>query len=318
MSFRNEILLSLNSFNDFDKPKETRNKINFYADFIELFSLLSNADGVSFGDVQDRFFGTKDYKSPKERDDDSAWIQSIFNLLEERAILYDEDYPFNFDVENTIIYLKDNLNFKNKVYLALLIASSLFVFKDQNTNITDDFESISFYVLKEFLPSHASVREFGKNSNFSGNAREKIRSLGKEIGLNVEEYDISQISERNYQERGLDLIGWFPSSDSCMNKIIYLCQCACGKDTESKHHDTRRFENYFTYYRTSPQHCLFIPYSLQNTMENKFYNSDLIEKDFFIFERQRIICYFSNEQFFQDLDTSKIVNEAIDYKLDIV
>ena len=68
-----------------------------------------------------------------------------------------------------------------------------------------------------------------------------------------------------------------------------MCQCACGKQYESKQHDIRRYEHYYHFYRTKPQKTLFIPYSLINPKVGKFYHSDYIEDDYLIFERLRII-----------------------------
>ena len=130
--------------------------------------------------------------------------------------------------------------------------------------------------------------------------------------MTVDDYELSQVGERNNQERGLDIIGWLPFNDKCGNKIILLCQCACGKQYESKQHDTRRFENYLKFYKTNPQHTMFIPYSLINVRANKFYHSDYIEKDYLIFERKGILEYHK-EDIFENLESYKIVNKCIEF-----
>tara|TARA_R110002072_G_scaffold7503_2_gene40980 strand:+ start:775486 stop:776439 length:954 start_codon:yes stop_codon:yes gene_type:complete len=317
MSFNDKINICFQNYTQIDNPNYVKNKYTLYADFIELIAVFSNADGVSFGDVQDRFFGTKDYNNAKERDKDESWLGKVFTFIQERANVFGLDYAFNVDDDN-LITLKSDLSWKNKLYIGMLISSKLNVFSEFKSDITTEFESISFEVLKEFLPSHAITKEFGKNSPYQGNAIKKISSLAKDIGLKTDDYELSGISERNYQERGLDIIGWIPFSDSCMNKLIYLAQCACGKDVESKHHDTRRFENYFIYYKTSPQHIMMIPYSLINTTDKKFYNSDLLEKEFLIFERKRILTFFNNEDVFKSLQMSKIVEACVLIIQDIV
>jgi len=63
---------------------------------------------------------------------------------------------------------------------------------------------------------------------------------------------------------------------------------------------------------------MFIPYSLINTRENKFYHSDLIENDFLILERKRMIDLFKEKNIFNNLTMKKIVNCCIEYKQDIV
>ncbi|WP_422350799.1 hypothetical protein [Flagellimonas sp.] len=317
MTFEEKLSESIESFFNLDKPDYTENKKNLYADFIELISLFSNTDGTSFGDVLDRFFGTKDYNSAKQRDTDEAWLIEIFTILEQRTRLYSDDYPFTLD-ENEVLMIRPNLNWKNKLYLGMLISSKLNIFKGFRPDLTSEFETISYYVLKNFLSAKSIVKEFGKNTSYNGNAKEKIRKLASDLGLKIDEDELEGISERNNQERGLDIIGWFPFDDRCMNQLVYLAQCACGKDTESKYHDTRRFENYLKFYKTKPQHIMFVPYSLIDTFKNKFYHSDLIENDFLIFERKRILSLFEEQDTFLALEMAKVVNGCVEHQADIV
>lgn len=322
MTFEGKLAICFENFSFIDKPEYTKNQINLYADFIELMTLYANSDGVTHGDINDRFFGTKDYSinlntSSEQRDKDERFIDELLELIKERIKLYKDEYPFVYD-KSEILLLKENIKWKQKLYIGLLISSKLNIFNQFQSNLTTEFEIISYEVFKKLLPESARIKEFGKNSSYTGNARKKINCLAKDIGLSVDDYELSCVDERNYQERGLDIIGWIPFDDKCQNILVYLAQCACGKDTESKHHDTRRFENYLKFYKTSPQHLMFIPYSLMNTRENKFYHSDLIEKDFLILERKRIISLFKEEDIFNQLKINKIVNGCIEYKQDIV
>lgn len=317
MTFNTKLKETIANFTDIDKPDYTSNKLNLYADFIELLSLFSNKDGVSSGDVLDRFFGNKDYGNAQQRDEDEGWLIEVFSILEERVNIFGKDYPFEFK-DSELLTLKAKLSWKNRMYLGMLISSKLNIFKGFKPDLTTEFETISFYVLKNFLPKKSIVKEFGKNSSYSGNAKKKIRDLASDLGLKIEEYELDGISERNNQERGLDIIGWIPFTDKGMNQLVYLAQCACGKDSESKFHDTRRFENYLSFYKTKPQHIMFIPYSLINPRERKFYHSDLIENGFLIFERKRIIDLFDEEQTFQETEMFKIVEGCVEYVSDIV
>ena len=163
MTFEEKLSESIESFFNLDKPDYTENKKNLYADFIELISLFSNTDGTSFGDVLDRFFGTKDYNSAKQRDADEAWLIEIFTILEQRTRLYSDDYPFTLD-ENEVLMIKPNLNWRNKLYLGMLISSKLNIFKGFKPDLTSEFETISYYVLKNFLSAKSIVKEFGKNT----------------------------------------------------------------------------------------------------------------------------------------------------------
>lgn len=302
---------SIQNFINITKPDYTSNELNYYADFVEITSLFSNQDGITSGDIQDRFFGEKDYSSAESRDKDETFLQDIFEIILERSLIYDEDYPFLYTL-NEVLVLKQDLTLNNKIYISLLISCKLNIFKDFKKDLTTDFETISFSTLKYFLPVNSIVKEFGENTEYIGNAIEKIKKLADDLDLGFDDYEVSQINERNYKERGLDLIGWLPFNDNCGNKIIFLCQCACGKEYESKQHDTKRFENYLKFYKTKPQHTLFVPYSLINVRAKKFYHSDYIEKEYLIFERKRIIEY-NNLTTFDTTESFRIVNKCIDY-----
>ncbi|WP_343623990.1 hypothetical protein [Flavobacterium lindanitolerans] len=311
VSFDDKFSTCIKNFNNISKPDYTQTELNYYADFIELTTLFSNKDGITLGDIQDKFFGEKDYENAEKRDEDEIFLREIFQIISERFLLYNKDYPFSYS-EDEILTLKSDLTVNNKLYISLLLSSKLNIFNEFRTDLTTDFESVSYAVLKNFLPVNSTVKEFGKNTEYKGNAIEKIKSLADDLDLAIDDYELNQVGERNNQERGLDIIGWLPFNDKCGNKIVFLCQCACGKQYESKQHDTRRFENYLRFYKTNPQHIMFIPYSLINVRAKKFYHSDYIEKDYLIFERKRILEYHRNTPF-EATESCKLVNKCIEY-----
>ena len=311
VSFEDKFSACIQNFANISKPDYTKSELNYYADFVELTALFSNQDGITLGDIQDRFFGEKDYEDAGKRDEDEIFLQDIFQLISERILIYENDYPFSYS-ESEILTLKSDLTINNKLYISLLISSKLNIFNEFRTDLTTDFETISYSVLKDFLPTNSTVKEFGKNTEYQGNAIEKIKKLANDLDLAIDDYELDQVEERNNQERGLDIIGWLPFNDKCGNKVIFLCQCACGKQYESKQHDTRRFENYLKFYKTNPQHTMFIPYSLINVRAKKFYHSDYIEKDYLIFERKRILEYHKDESF-ETLESFKIVNKCVEF-----
>lgn len=288
MSFDEKFTQCIRNLKNVDMPDCSRDETNLFADFVELLVIFSKGDGVAYGDIQDRFFGEPDENNSSERNDaNESFIDGIFSLIEERWNLYGNQYPFEVGKEKVVI-LRKELSLSQKLYLFLLISSSLNIFKSFNAEITTDFEMVSYEAIKSFLPN-AIVKPFGKLSEYKGNAKEKIRNLANDLGLPTDDYEIECVGERNIQERGLDIVSWIPFEDKCQNKIIFLCQCACGKQYESKQHDVRRFEHYYRFYRTKPQRTLFVPYALINPKDGKFYHSDYIEDEYLIFERLRII-----------------------------
>jgi hypothetical protein len=297
-----------NRFNDIGKPDYPYDQINNYADFIELSVLFSNNDGISYGDIFDSFFGEPDENTDAEKKDkNEAFLKRVFSLIDERISLYAESYPFQKN-EN-VLFLKKDISENNKYYIFLLIASQLNIFTSFLNDLTTDFETLSSETLKKFLPN-AIIKQFGKNTNYVGNAKQKIQDLAKDLGIPINYYEVQQVGNLNNQERGLDVVGWLPFDDKCQNKIVFLGQCACGKNFESKQHDTRRFEEYLIFYKTKPQHTLFIPYSLINVNECKFYGN-YIEKDYLVFERKRMTSLLNGNKIYNQLLSKDLIEKCI-------
>ncbi|MEI8047157.1 MAG: hypothetical protein WCI92_07245 [Bacteroidota bacterium] len=317
MTFKNKFDNCIKYFEDHSSPQYSRNDLYLYSDFVELVTVFSKDKSVSYGDIQDRFFGTKEYSTSLERDDDESLLIEIFLLIQERSSLYGMNYPFSFDNEKTLLLFKDDLSDKQKLYIYLLISSKLNIFEPFRTELTTEFEFICKDALVKYLPTYAVVKNFGRRSAYVGSATTKIRKLAADLNLAVDEYEISQVSKRNNQERGLDIVGWIPFVDNCKNLLVFLAQCACGKDFESKQHDTRRYRNYLNFYKVSPIHIMFIPFSLINPREGKFYHSDIIEQDYLIFERKRIVELYDLVNF-SSLKSFEIVESCINFKESIV
>ncbi len=324
--FNQKIEATFRKFQYYDPTKYPKHEKKYYADFVELLALCDAESDVTFADVHDRLFGVRE--SPKEEDgqtgslegqmedNNEVFVGEIFKLIEERANLYQDDYPFNYTHRK--IKLKDNVTFKNKLYISLLLSSSLDILGDFQKELSDEFETLCFHALKDFLPDQSQVREFGQHTTYKGNAKSKIRQLADELKLPTESDELEEIPERNTKERGLDVVGWIPFDDDCQNKLVFLGQCTCGKDTNSKYHDVKRFENYIRFYRLQPILVLFTCYSLINTSKNKFYKSADVEKRFLIFERKRIIQHFKEETVFNSLELNNIVNSYIKFQEGIV
>lgn len=313
-TFKDKYFQCVHNLEDIDMPDYPKTEVNYFADFVELLVMFSNQDGISYGDVQDRFFGEPDENNtPEKNDTNESFIDEIFDLIKERMALYGNSYPFLLDEEH-VFCLKDNLSANQKLYLFLLLSSSLDIFRAFIVELTTDFESLSLKAIQAFLPN-AIVKAFGKNSEYRGTAIEKIRKLAQDIGLPVKEYELKHVGAKNVQERGLDIVGWLPFLDNCQNKVVFLCQCACGKNFEYKQHDTRRFENYYEFYKTRPQHTLFLPYSLINPKEKRFYHSDYIENEYLIFERLRILNLISeNKDILDGLESKELLDISTNRK----
>ena len=150
MSFDEKYTQCIRNLKNVDMPDCSRDETNLFADFVELLVIFSKGDGVAYGDIQDRFFGEPDENNSSERNDaNESFIDGIFSLIEERWNLYGNQYPFEVGKEKVVI-LRKELSLSQKLYLFLLISSSLNIFKSFNAEITTDFEMVSYEAIKSF------------------------------------------------------------------------------------------------------------------------------------------------------------------------
>lgn len=311
-------------------PNEAKLKNHIYADYVELICLFSN-DFVSQSDIIDRMRDSGeefDLSNPtdgvagsintQKNDNSEKYINIIFEYIEERKIIYQTVYPFETDSKKGIKLIdKDCLSEQQKLYLYLLIASSLKSFRKLTSVITSEFEILSESVLKSYLPAHAKVLNFANNTVYKGNAKDKIKQLAQDINIDYDNDEIEQISNYNSKEEGLDIVAWIPFEDNNPNTIIILGQCACGKDWFGKQNETFRYENYLKYYRQPFTHSVFMPYDLKNT-NGRFGFSKDITTNHLIFERRRILSLVGNDIFNYLNYSQQIIEKCLNYQEDIV
>lgn len=123
-------------------PTEAKSKKHIYADYVELICLFSN-DFVSQSDIVDRMQDSgEEFSLPsptdgnigqidaQEFDTAERFINIIFEYIEERKTIYQNAYPFEIDSKKGIKLMnKDTLTEQQKLYLYLIMASSLKSFK---------------------------------------------------------------------------------------------------------------------------------------------------------------------------------------------
>lgn len=310
------------------KPDFARHHYHLYADYTELIALITNTfvtqtdifarlfhEGI---DVLDGFSFDNDeteLDNAEKNDRNELWIHEIFDIIAYRSGLYSTDYPFEITKKGLI--LKKELSPRNNIYLSLLISSALNIFSLVKHELTSEFEYISYKSLLCYMPGNSIVKLMRKKPESYGTAKDKINRLADELNIDINRHEISHISDKNLQEKGLDLVAWIPFEDKIPNLIIILGQCACGKNWDKKQYETGRYENYFNFYKQKPIHALFVPYALTNEY-NSFFQSDDIVSDRIIFDRKRILEYLHDAGFFESLNTKQIVERCISFEEDII
>jgi len=297
---------------------------HLHADFIELRTLFW--DNTSFVTIQDAisFYKDNNIEVVKEKDRrveddlsspnaeiDESWNRKflkIFSIIEEREVVFGDDYPFVYDKEK--IKLKENLNDIQKLYLYLLISSNLNNFSSLQDILTSEFETISKEALQQYLPSFI-VEEFGKNSEYTGNTTKKIKELASKLNVDFVEKSLKNIAKNASQEKGLDVVAWSPFEDTIASMIVILGQCACGKDWSKKKSETSYYEHsYLLFRKLKPLHAMFIPYGLVH-FDDEFYQSDKTDSQL-VFERKRIMNMVRNNiEVFKSSNSYSIVERCI-------
>jgi len=292
---------------------------HYICDFIELYTFfykdrltksaiidLFDDAGFNLASLSEKNLSSLD-QSEKDNLKESS-VDEIFNILQYRKSL--NDFEYAFDIDDVAIVLKENLSFKQKLYLVLLFASNLSIFIEYQSDITSEFEAISYYAIKDFFPQ-ATVKQFGKNSDYTGNAKTKIKALAKDMNMSIDEPEINKIPTPNSQERGLDIIAWIAFSDKYTNMLTYLIQCAAGKDWINKFSEVYRYDSYFHFKKLSPSGIMMIPYSL-NINGDYEQSDDIISSKALLLDRLRILEVIKNES---ELESQQFVSITLVEKL---
>ncbi len=312
-------------FSDFSlsiPEKYTENKLYLYADYIELVALFYNEAPVSVGEIMSRFrdegiFSQRksDKFQAQENDENETFVRNIFVVLDERQSLFGNRYPFECKDEK--LNLKVVLTDSNKLYLFLLLASDLSTFNLFQSDLTSEFETISYQALKKYLPETAVTKSFGADSEFRGYFNEKVTQLASLMNVDTDDRFLETFSLKGTKDGGLDIVSWLPFEDKMSNFISVFAQCACGKDWKKKLNETRRFNRVLKVYLNKINHSLFVPYALINYSKSEFYEHHEFGEDTLIFERNRILSLI-DEELFQKLQSKMLVEKCVEFEEDIV
>lgn len=315
------------------------NKDYLFIDFLEFYAIFYG-DDVTKSELMDylrdngidicKFFPSlmeKTYNSltEEEYDNDDEYandeldniresaINHAFSCLTYRSQVLMDKYPF--EIESNKIILKSNFSIFNRIYILLLFSSMLNRFSEIQHDLTKDFESITYCALTELFPSY-TIREFGKNGDYTGFARDKIRALAKDMNLMVDEEGIKSIHKKNQQEKGLDIVLWKGFSDCIPNMIIYLVQCACGKNWTHKFSEAKRYYAYLAFRKPNPNTLFSTSYAL--SCHGKFtQNDDVISSESLFLDRLRIMDLLNSESCLlsKSLTSLSYIDKVINFKI---
>lgn len=210
-----------------DKPRDS--DLHTLTDFAELLCLLTPDRICSGESIRDYIRDIGDSKISDEL------LNDCFSNLEWRLTAFDTDYPFAVTTNSHIVSAPEDLSDRQKLYVFLLLCSSLPFTEKPYTPLTDTFERISLKALKSIWPLTGDVQPFGKNeTNYTGAKWERINALASNIG-GEGRCGPGTFRPHDTGDGGIDLAAWIPLDDFEKTNIpSALAQCACSRSDWSK------------------------------------------------------------------------------------
>lgn len=223
-----------------------------------------------------------------------------FEYLEYRQRAFGKFYPYELDGHS--LRCKENFEFdpKMKLYLFLLLCSSLkYIEKQYEDEFTSRFEIISLIALKNLLPKQGKVSLVGKNKlnsgKYAGKIWRKITKLSEDIGESIS----PQCSEKGFAlndsgDRGLDILGKVSLGDRLPSSLILFGQCGCGKKWEDKQLEAHYINwNRFIHFTVPPNNLVFIPYCFRSADGGWFNHLDVTAG--ILVDRLRLVHLLQNK-----------------------
>ena len=188
------------------------------ADWIELFTVVTG-NNISRAEYQDFLESTQGYDADEY---DLGIIDSIWQILEEREVLYGDNPPYN--VDNTVI--RSNVSdWKTVPYQLMCLIFSL----EGNDHIVGYSSSVSG-TLFERVVKEATRSFFRGDAYIFGYPNESLEVFAN--GLS--EIDFRSAMHPDYNDAGLDVLGTGPFNDGRNNDLSIIIQCAAGKNWVNK------------------------------------------------------------------------------------
>lgn len=275
-----------------ENPPKRKTIDYLQADYIELLCLFNRDRVIGQGDIHNRYLKYADidnepqedeYEDEEQAADDEElgeaelsdrWterFEGFFRNLEYRATAFGDLYPFEISDSLNQINVKSRLSEHQKLYVYLLMASSLRNFdKGVQTRIGNSFEYISAEALRQYVGEKAEVHIFAANppGRYTGNIKTKINKLARDL---FEESLVREnpLSSHSSKDEGLDIVGWFPFEDETPNRLLIFGQCACGEDWKGKQ-SSSDYKAWAGHIRLSiePVNSIFIPYCFRDARGN--------------------------------------------------
>ncbi|WP_130854977.1 hypothetical protein [Olivibacter jilunii] len=315
-------------------PNFQKKDNHHWADYLELLCVFNIDKMLSQNDFIDRLSNrrdredTDDFKKHRAaieiNQNNSILAEDVYSLIAYRVEVFKGYYPFYLSDDNKVIYFKEDISDRSKIYILMLFCSCLGAFSKYNSIFTSSFEQLSLLVLKAVLPAGAEVHLFGSSNIESVGEESKKNELFWEKLTTLAEHLREQVlikredlSEKNRGDGGLDIYGLSRLGDKNKHFPIYFCQCACTPEWVNKQHSSK-FDswNEFITLSTYPLNVVFIPYSFRRANGN--WHEEYKIKKSVVFDRQRMLHHLHEEIELKKFDSFDIIAEILATKESVV
>ncbi|MEG5766410.1 hypothetical protein ABN079_01040 [Enterobacter hormaechei] len=230
------------------------NAPHLFADLAELATLINytgrfdlnkndlmtirNQSVTSADDADQEEEEEKNEGSDAERNDRlERQVEDVWTQLEYRQSFLNDSYPFK--VEGDFIYLKNDLNELQRIYLFLLACSRLRSFKKARKGIIQFwaryFAIISKFATTALLPNHSKVRIFDANSQdrvdyYGTDLRKALVKMGEDLAVpSINHAECHKAGPAG--DAGFDIIATLEFGDGLSSNYGILGQCGA-QETE--------------------------------------------------------------------------------------
>ena len=296
-----------------DRPPNAVDPL-FWADFIELHTLIHPDHYFTRGDLDGISRRSKEVDSKKSFSVEDRWADLI-NFACVREIEYGSAYPFKVsdDKDALELHFEEN-NIEQHSYLSLLVAALLRHFPNQQNKITRLFEEISYHIFEKLMPDGSSVRPTwahgGKQASYQGTLFRKMQTIAADLRCTA------NFKERDFKptdtgDGGIDIISWHPMTDNRAGMPIAFAQCGCSATQwDSKQLEASPAKLHTKLPTMHPwSNYYFMPLDLRDADGGWAYESDLGQA--IVVDRLRLIRLASEYNLHQNLPKLECLTEIM-------
>lgn len=243
--------------------------------------------------------------SPEFDDKAQSYAEEGLKLASSRVKNFGDHYPFEVDISEQEISLKESLSFENRLYISLLLCSNHKQCRLKKDVFTLGFEKISKFAFKGVLPPEGVVLHLGTQQSEENDVvqlesykiYDKIVAVAKTIGHKCIA-DKNEFSHYNTGDGGIDLIGYISMPEPEIGQeIVILAQSATTKskdEIQKKQNDAsyHKWKRWINFLGTS-LNILFISASIRQP-DGRFVKDFYRQADAILIDRNRVITFISN------------------------